>query len=117
MPVAAEATTWDAALGTVAPFHTEAAPKSQEQRIREWAARAYKKRNAYGAKTTPQMYVINPDGILLYNGAIDDKPSARPESLEGATNYLVQAMTEAMAGQPVSQPATQPYGCSVKYKD
>jgi hypothetical protein len=69
----------------------------------------------YGARTTPQMYVINPDGILLYNGAIDDKPSANPSSLEGAKNYLVQAMTEAMAGQPVSEPATRPYGCSVKY--
>jgi peroxiredoxin len=71
---------------------------------------------AYGAKTTPQMYVIDPGGVLLYNGAIDDKPSARPESLDGATNYLVQAMAEAMAGQPVSQPTTQPYGCSVKYE-
>jgi hypothetical protein len=72
---------------------------------------------AYGAKTTPQMYVINPEGVLLYNGAIDDQPSARPESLDGATNYLVQALTEAMAGQEVSQPTSQPYGCSVKYKD
>jgi peroxiredoxin len=71
---------------------------------------------AYGAKTTPQMYVINPEGILLYNGAIDDKPSANPSTLEGANNYLVQAMTEAMSGQAVSQPTTQPYGCSVKYK-
>jgi hypothetical protein len=71
---------------------------------------------AYGAKTTPQIVVIDPTGILLYNGAIDDRPSARPESLEGATNYLVQAMTEAMAGQPVSVPTTQPYGCSVKYQ-
>jgi hypothetical protein len=71
---------------------------------------------AYGAKTTPQMYVINPDGVLLYNGAIDDKPSANASSLEGAKNYLVQALTEAMAGQPVSEPTTRPYGCSVKYK-
>lgn len=71
----------------------------------------------YGAKTTPQMYVINPEGVLLYNGAIDDRPSARASSLEGATNFLVQAMTEAMAGQPVSVPTTQPYGCSVKYKE
>lgn len=71
---------------------------------------------AYGAKTTPQMYVINPDGLLLYNGAIDDRPSSRLSDIEGARNYLVQAMNEAMAGQPVSQPATQPYGCSVKYK-
>ncbi len=71
----------------------------------------------YGAKTTPQMYVIDPGGVLLYNGAIDDKPSSRLSDIEGATNYLVQAMDEATAGRPVSQPMTQPYGCSVKYKD
>jgi hypothetical protein len=71
---------------------------------------------AYGAKTTPQMYVIDPEGILLYNGAIDDMPTTRQEDVEGARNYLVQALNEAMAGGPVSQPVTQPYGCSVKYK-
>jgi peroxiredoxin len=69
----------------------------------------------YGAKTTPQMYVINPDGVLLYNGAIDDRPSARPASLERAHNYLVAALDEAMAGKPVSTPTSRPYGCSVKY--
>jgi len=71
---------------------------------------------AYGAQTTPQMYVINPEGVLLYNGAIDDKPSSRVSDIDGAHNYLVQALDEAMAGQPVSQPTTKPYGCSVKYK-
>lgn len=72
---------------------------------------------AYGARTTPQMYVIDPQGTLLYNGAIDDKPSSRLSDIEGARNYLVQAMDEAMAGMTVSQPMTQPYGCSVKYRD
>jgi hypothetical protein len=71
---------------------------------------------AYGARTTPQMYVIDPEGILLYNGAIDDMPTTRPSDMKGAKNYLVQALQEAMSGQPVSQPTTQPYGCSVKYK-
>jgi hypothetical protein len=71
---------------------------------------------AYGARTTPQMYVINPDGILLYNGAIDDKPSSRLSDIEGAHSYLVRALEEAMSGREVSQPTTQPYGCSVKYK-
>lgn len=70
----------------------------------------------YGARTTPQMFVISPEGILLYDGAIDDRPSADPSSLEGATNYLVQALEEAMAGKPVTRPTSQPYGCSVKYK-
>lgn len=71
---------------------------------------------AYGAKTTPQMYVVDPDGVLLYNGAIDDMPTTRQEDVEGAKNYLVQALNEAMAGRQVSQPVSQPYGCSVKYK-
>jgi alkyl hydroperoxide reductase subunit AhpC len=70
----------------------------------------------YGARTTPQMVLIDPSGTVLYNGAIDDKPSARIETLEGAHNYLVAAIEEAMAGEPVSVPTTQPYGCSVKYK-
>jgi hypothetical protein len=70
---------------------------------------------AYGAKTTPQMYVIDPEGTLLYNGAIDDTPTSRLSDIDGAKNYLVQALEEAMAGEPVSLPTTQPYGCSVKY--
>jgi len=69
----------------------------------------------YNAQTTPQMVIIDPDGTLLYNGAIDDKPSSRPSSLEGAHNYLATGLDEAMAGQPVSVPTTKPYGCSVKY--
>jgi cytochrome oxidase Cu insertion factor (SCO1/SenC/PrrC family) len=69
----------------------------------------------YNAQTTPQMVIIDPEGKLLYNGAIDDKPSSRPESLEGAHNYLAAGLDEAMAGQPVSVPTTKPYGCSVKY--
>jgi len=70
----------------------------------------------YGARTTPQMVLIDPAGTVLYNGAIDDKPSARIETIEGAHNYLVAAIEEAMAGKPVSVPTSQPYGCSVKYK-
>lgn len=69
----------------------------------------------YNAQTTPQMVIIDPEGTLLYNGAIDDKPSSRPSSLEGAHNYLAAALDEALAGQPVSVPTTKPYGCSVKY--
>lgn len=70
----------------------------------------------FGARTTPQMYVINPEGVLLYNGAIDDRPSSRLEDIEGAHNYLAQAIEEAMAGEPVTNSTTQPYGCSVKYR-
>ena len=70
---------------------------------------------AYGARTTPHMFVINPDGEMVYNGAIDDRPSPEAASLEGATPYVAQALTNAMAGRPVSPARTQPYGCSVKY--
>ena len=69
----------------------------------------------YGAKTTPHMFVINPQGQLIYNGAIDDKSSADPADIPGAKNYVTQALSEALAGKPVSQPTTPPYGCSVKY--
>jgi hypothetical protein len=69
----------------------------------------------YGAKVTPELYVINPEGNLIYSGAIDDKKSVDPADVEGATNYVKQALDEALAGQPVSTPKTEPYGCSVKY--
>jgi peroxiredoxin len=71
----------------------------------------------YGAKTTPHMFVIDPKGTMVYNGAIDDKPTADPGDLNGATNYVSAALTEVIAGKPVSTPATKPYGCSVKYAD
>lgn len=69
----------------------------------------------YGAKTTPQMFIVNPQGQLIYNGAIDEKPSTDPADIPGAKNYVAQALTEALAGKPVSQATTTPYGCSVKY--
>lgn len=70
----------------------------------------------YDARTTPQMILIGPDGQLLYDGAIDDKPTENPSSLSGAKNYIAAALTEAMAGKPVSTPTSRPYGCSVKYR-
>lgn len=69
----------------------------------------------YGAKTTPHIFVINPEGILIYKGAIDDKPSTNVTDVKTAKNYLTAALDEAMAGQAVSNAATEPYGCSVKY--
>jgi peroxiredoxin len=70
---------------------------------------------AYGARTTPHMYVIDAQGKLVYAGAIDSRPSSRAADVKGATNYVNQALGEALAGKPVSLAATQPYGCSVKY--
>jgi hypothetical protein len=69
----------------------------------------------YDAKTTPQMIVINPQGTLVYDGAIDDKPSTDQADIGRARNYLSQALGEAMEGKAVSTPTSRPYGCSVKY--
>jgi peroxiredoxin len=70
---------------------------------------------AYGARNTPQMFIIGPDGRVLYQGAIDDRPSARPQSLEGANNYVRAALADLEAGRPVRVAETTPYGCTVKY--
>lgn len=70
---------------------------------------------AYGARTTPHMYLIDPSGKLVYAGAIDSKPTANPADIKTATNYVVQAIDDALAGKPLSQAVTKPYGCSVKY--
>lgn len=69
----------------------------------------------YEARATPQMVLIDADGTLLYDGAIDDKPSARHETVKGAKNYLIAAFKAMEAGMPVAEPAVRPYGCSVKY--
>jgi peroxiredoxin len=69
----------------------------------------------YGAKTTPHMFVIDQYGILVYAGAIDDKPSTKIGDIQGAVNYLQAALEELMAGKSISIRVTQPYGCSVKY--
>ena len=71
----------------------------------------------YSAKTTPQMVVIDPAGKLIYDGAIDDRPTPDPEDIKGAKNYLNEALSASMAGKPVPTPYTRPYGCSVKYAD
>lgn len=69
----------------------------------------------YGARTTPQMFVINPEGKLIYQGAIDSDNSADAKAIAGATNYVKAALDEAMAGKPVTTAETKSYGCSVKY--
>jgi AhpC/TSA family len=71
----------------------------------------------YDAKTTPHMFIINPQGILIYNGAIDDRPTTDLADVNGAKNYVTVALTEATSGKPVSNPTSRPYGCSVKYPD
>jgi len=70
----------------------------------------------FSAKTTPHMYIIDEDQTLVYQGAIDDNPSANPATIEGAQNYVLAAMEDLKAGNPVAISDTPPYGCSVKYK-
>ncbi|MDP2652687.1 MAG: thioredoxin family protein [Candidatus Omnitrophota bacterium] len=69
----------------------------------------------YGAQTTPHMFIIDPEGTLIYQGAIDDKPTTDPQDIADSVNYVTQAMDEAVAGKKVSVAATKSYGCSVKY--
>jgi len=69
----------------------------------------------YAAKTTPHIFIIDPTGKLIYQGAIDDKPTTDQEDLKGARNYLNETLTAAMAGKPIQIASTRPYGCSVKY--
>ncbi len=71
---------------------------------------------SYGARTTPHMYIVNPQGMLIYAGGIDSIPSARPDDIKTATNYVRAGLAESLAGKPLSTPASRPYGCSVKYK-
>lgn len=72
--------------------------------------------HAYGAKATPHMFVIKPDGTLAYKGAIDDKPTANISDIEGARNYVQNALDQLAAGKAVDPAVTRAYGCSVKYK-
>lgn len=70
---------------------------------------------AYDARVSPHMFIIDPKGTLIYNGAIDDKPTTDLADVPVAKNYVSAALTEAMAGKPVSVPTSRPYGCTVKY--
>lgn len=69
----------------------------------------------YDAKTTPHMIVINPQGAIIYDGAIDDHPTSEQSDIASSKNYVDEALTEAMGGHPVETATTRPYGCSVKY--
>jgi peroxiredoxin len=70
----------------------------------------------YGAKNTPNMVIINPEGKIVYEGAIDSKASPNPADIPSSTNYVKSALDESLAGKPISNAQTKPYGCSVKYK-
>jgi hypothetical protein len=69
----------------------------------------------YGATNTPHMYVVDRAGVLVYAGAIDDRPTTRRADVQGASNYVRAALESVTAGQPVKMPVTRVYGCTVKY--
>ena len=69
----------------------------------------------YHATNTPHMFVINPEGKVIYEGAIDSKASTDPDDIRSSTNYVKSALEEAMAGKPISTGQTKAYGCSIKY--
>ncbi|HTY59739.1 MAG TPA: thioredoxin family protein, partial [Bacteroidota bacterium] len=70
----------------------------------------------YGAKTTPHMFIIDPKGVLIYEGGIDNIPSTDTEDIARATNYVKEVMAAAWDGKPLPVKATRSYGCSVKYR-
>jgi len=70
---------------------------------------------AYGAKTTPHLFVVDPKGVVVYAGGIDDKPSTDQADVATAKNYVAAALAEVTAGKPVTVATSQPYGCGVKY--
>jgi peroxiredoxin len=72
--------------------------------------------HAFDAKTTPEMIVINPQGVIIYDGAIDNRPTDDVKDIPGATNYVNLALGQGLAGKVIETAATRPYGCSVKYK-
>ena len=69
----------------------------------------------YGATNTPHMYIVDKAGVLVYAGAIDDRPTTRRADVQGANNHVRAALEQVMAGQPVKTPVTRAYGCTVKY--
>ena len=71
---------------------------------------------AYGARTTPHMYMVDPQGKLVYAGAIDSIASSNPDDIKKAVNYVRQGLNETLAGKPISAATTRAYGCSIKYK-
>ena len=95
-----------------------------EKKIAEWKTKQTalvldpdgKAGRTYAAKNTPHMFVINPEGKIIYAGAIDNKPSSDASDIASSTNYVKAALDESLASKAVTTPISKPYGCSVKYK-
>jgi peroxiredoxin len=98
-------------------------PDQAEKNMSEWKTKSTallldqdgKVGQAYGAKNTPHMFVINPEGKVVYEGAIDSKATPNPSDIPSSTNYVKVALDASLAGKPVPTAQTKPYGCSIKY--
>jgi peroxiredoxin len=98
-------------------------PEQANQKMTEWKTKQTallldadgKAGRSYGAKNTPHMFVINPEGKIIYEGAIDSKATPNPGDIPSSTNYVKVALDESFAGKSVTTPSSRPYGCSVKY--
>ena len=120
---AAKGVTWLSIDSSAPGKEGNLSPEAANKKIAEWRIKSSallldpegKAGQSYGAKNTPHMFVINPDGKIVYEGAIDSKATANPGDIPTATNYVKVALDESLGGKPVSNPNTKPYGCSVKY--
>jgi peroxiredoxin len=116
---------WLSIDSSAPPFEGYLTPDQAQKTMSDWSTHQTallldpdgKVGRAYSAKNTPLMIVINPEGKIIYEGAIDSKKSTDAADIPNSTNYVKVALDESMAGRPVSNPNTPPYGCSVKYKD
>lgn len=98
-------------------------PEQAKAKAKEWGIASTailldgdaKMGKAYGAKVTPHMFIINPEGVLVYNGAIDSNDSTDPKDIATATNYVDEALKSSMKGEPIKVSTSKPYGCGVKF--
>ena len=120
---AAKGVVWLAVNSTAAEHGDYKAPPAMAQWMQSQKAAASatlmdvdgKIGRAYGARTTPHLYIVDPQGMLVYAGGIDNKPSSNPADIATATNHVKVALAETLAGKPIALATTRPYGCSVKY--
>jgi len=120
---AAKGVTWLSIDSSAPGKEGNLSPEAANKKIAEWRMKSSallldpegKAGQSYGAKNTPHMFIINPDGKIAYEGAIDSKATANPRDIPTATNYVKVALDESLGGKPISNPNTKPYGCSVKY--
>ncbi len=113
------------AVNSTHPEHPEfLAPAALAKALADWGAKPTAvlmdaegtMGRAYGARTTPQMWVIDPQGTIRFAGGIDDRRSANPEDVKVARNHVAAALDDLAAGRPVATASAPPYGCSVKYR-